>query len=252
DNPQAWNRFSYVMNSPILYNDPSGHMRTNENGSDGTKGCKKKSYCEYAQEKSDAEIEARQAAKEAAKAAKEAAKNGSSTETPTVTGTPTATSTPTIIPTSCIPRPGCTTNTPTPTSTPSSTLTPTYPPTHDAFIFGVSGSFDDGMVSGSSHSAGFEYLYAFDDGSSGLFRTHGYGTSMGESAQAGFYVGRAWGITTAAENVSSSSPSVALTILSAQFTYTGDPWSGSFTVGLGAPGGVSIAYSDNQTVPAFP
>ena len=37
DNPQAWNRFSYVMNSPILYNDPSGHMRINENGSDGTK-----------------------------------------------------------------------------------------------------------------------------------------------------------------------------------------------------------------------
>ena len=87
-------------------------MRANENGSDGTKGCKKKSYCEYAQEKSDAEIEARQAAKEAAKVAKEAAKNGGGTETPTptgtptVTGTPTATSTPTIIPTSCIPVPG--------------------------------------------------------------------------------------------------------------------------------------------------
>ncbi|MBI5945736.1 MAG: RHS repeat-associated core domain-containing protein [Chloroflexi bacterium] len=25
-NPQSWNRYSYVMNSPILYNDPTGHM----------------------------------------------------------------------------------------------------------------------------------------------------------------------------------------------------------------------------------
>ena len=25
-NPQAWNRYSYVYNSPIVYNDPSGHL----------------------------------------------------------------------------------------------------------------------------------------------------------------------------------------------------------------------------------
>jgi RHS repeat-associated protein len=32
ENPQAWNRYSYVLNSPILYNDPSGHMETCEDG----------------------------------------------------------------------------------------------------------------------------------------------------------------------------------------------------------------------------
>ena len=25
-NPQAWNRYSYVLNNPIRYNDPTGHM----------------------------------------------------------------------------------------------------------------------------------------------------------------------------------------------------------------------------------
>jgi len=27
DNPQAWNRYTYVLNSPIVHNDPSGHER---------------------------------------------------------------------------------------------------------------------------------------------------------------------------------------------------------------------------------
>ena len=31
-NPQNWNRYSYVGNSPILYNDPTGHMRSCELG----------------------------------------------------------------------------------------------------------------------------------------------------------------------------------------------------------------------------
>ena len=31
-NSQVWNRYAYVMNSPIMYNDPSGHMVDN-NGS---------------------------------------------------------------------------------------------------------------------------------------------------------------------------------------------------------------------------
>ncbi|MFN2144499.1 MAG: RHS repeat-associated core domain-containing protein, partial [Anaerolineales bacterium] len=26
-NSQAWNRYAYVMNSPIMYNDPSGHKQ---------------------------------------------------------------------------------------------------------------------------------------------------------------------------------------------------------------------------------
>jgi len=25
-NPQSWNRFSYVLNSPIIFNDPTGHQ----------------------------------------------------------------------------------------------------------------------------------------------------------------------------------------------------------------------------------
>lgn len=31
-NPQAWNRFGYVHNNPINFNDPSGHARCNEEG----------------------------------------------------------------------------------------------------------------------------------------------------------------------------------------------------------------------------
>lgn len=36
-NPQSWNRFSYVVNNPILYNDPSGHRITCGDGEAG--GC---------------------------------------------------------------------------------------------------------------------------------------------------------------------------------------------------------------------
>ena len=31
-NPQSWNRFSYVRNNPILFNDPTGHMESCEDG----------------------------------------------------------------------------------------------------------------------------------------------------------------------------------------------------------------------------
>ncbi|MBV6402682.1 MAG: hypothetical protein CNIPEHKO_02995 [Anaerolineales bacterium] len=31
-NPQSWNRLSYVRNNPILFNDPTGHMETCEDG----------------------------------------------------------------------------------------------------------------------------------------------------------------------------------------------------------------------------
>jgi RHS repeat-associated protein len=32
DNPQSWNRFSYVTNNPIQYNDPTGHERCDADG----------------------------------------------------------------------------------------------------------------------------------------------------------------------------------------------------------------------------
>ncbi len=40
-NPQSWNRFSYVLNSPINFNDPTGHMCSDPddqwgNGCDGS------------------------------------------------------------------------------------------------------------------------------------------------------------------------------------------------------------------------
>lgn len=44
-NPQSWNRFSYVHNAPTAYTDPTGHMRTNENGS-SKQGCSDKHYCQ--------------------------------------------------------------------------------------------------------------------------------------------------------------------------------------------------------------
>ena len=39
DNPQSWNRFSYVQNSPLNYTDPTGHMIVNDGG-----GC---TTCDY-------------------------------------------------------------------------------------------------------------------------------------------------------------------------------------------------------------
>ena len=33
-NTQSWNRFSYVNNSPILYNDPTGHVPCSDDGDD--------------------------------------------------------------------------------------------------------------------------------------------------------------------------------------------------------------------------
>ena len=37
-NPQSWNRYSYVQNNPIRFNDPTGHIRV-ENEGGGSRAC---------------------------------------------------------------------------------------------------------------------------------------------------------------------------------------------------------------------
>ena len=46
-NPQTWNRYSYVMNSPILYNDPTGHRPVEDKGG----GCVVKAGCSTSDER---------------------------------------------------------------------------------------------------------------------------------------------------------------------------------------------------------
>jgi len=46
---QAWDRYAYVNNSPIRYNDPSGHVRVEDPGSQS--GCSDSKYCEHGQPK---------------------------------------------------------------------------------------------------------------------------------------------------------------------------------------------------------
>jgi RHS repeat-associated protein len=41
---QTWDRYAYVTNSPIRYNDPSGHTRVEDPGS--RKGCSDPNYCD--------------------------------------------------------------------------------------------------------------------------------------------------------------------------------------------------------------
>ncbi|MGI0016661.1 MAG: RHS repeat-associated core domain-containing protein, partial [Nitrososphaera sp.] len=43
-NPQAWNRFSYVVNNPLKYTDPTGHMFIAEGSN--KKGCSDPKYCQ--------------------------------------------------------------------------------------------------------------------------------------------------------------------------------------------------------------
>jgi hypothetical protein len=53
-NPQSWNRFSYVENNPIAYNDPSGHKRVEDRGS--KRGCSDPKYCRNGKPKSYEEL----------------------------------------------------------------------------------------------------------------------------------------------------------------------------------------------------
>jgi len=47
-NPQAWNRYSYTLNNPVKYTDPSGHMHLK----DGDQGYCKTNYCKLIKAKS--------------------------------------------------------------------------------------------------------------------------------------------------------------------------------------------------------
>ncbi len=59
-NPQSLNRYSYVVNNPLRYTDPTGHMMLEDEGS--TKGgldCRKfPQYCNNGKKKSDKELQA--------------------------------------------------------------------------------------------------------------------------------------------------------------------------------------------------
>ena len=44
-NPQSWNRYSYVQNNPIGYNDPTGHKRINELDGTSRRGCSDPKFC---------------------------------------------------------------------------------------------------------------------------------------------------------------------------------------------------------------
>jgi len=55
-NPQSLNRYSYVGNNPLRYTDPSGHIRVDNEGGGGKKGCSDPRYCENGQPKSKEEL----------------------------------------------------------------------------------------------------------------------------------------------------------------------------------------------------
>ena len=61
-NPQAWNRFSYVHNTPTGYSDPTGHVRVADEDLSKNKAsmdCRKHSrYCNGGKKKSDEELRA--------------------------------------------------------------------------------------------------------------------------------------------------------------------------------------------------
>jgi hypothetical protein len=55
-NPQNLNRYSYVGNNPLRYTDPTGHIRVDNEGGGGKKGCSDPRYCENGQAKSKEEL----------------------------------------------------------------------------------------------------------------------------------------------------------------------------------------------------
>ena len=56
-NPQNLNRYSYVTNNPLRYTDPTGHMRVDDEGGGGNKGCSDPKYCNNGKPKSKDELD---------------------------------------------------------------------------------------------------------------------------------------------------------------------------------------------------
>jgi len=65
DSPQSWNRFSYVSNSPISYNDPTGHMQESDQYEESDGVCDQgDTSCSWVQENIDKKLKEKKANEE--------------------------------------------------------------------------------------------------------------------------------------------------------------------------------------------